>query len=471
MAWNISGNTNYANIHKNSGILTYGTELCGGVPDGCTPSVDYSVSCYLEKDGVNFPDYTDNFYDGNIVRKNYNGKSCNQDMFVMWFNYPDNDNYHYSSILDKVKTDIDENPKPLFDIKNVDDCEHVVISSDGSFRTGSQKFEDSSYIDSGYPKIASNPCNSEDISVKYVSGTPYQGHKIKYHTISNEIPNNFYNNHLELVELYFPHMYDKNSDEGKNIEVIGESAFTMCGRLSAVTFGAVEEIKANAFLGCNLKSIDWGHMNCCESQVEAIGDYAFKNNLCGINLCLDKLKKIKTIGTGAFSNEIEDGKDYLPKNLILPTVSSYSAVSDYCFSNAHILFIDNDKEEPYKQIPNNIKKIGSYAFYKHMSPSITIPNTVNVIGDKAFEANSVYKPRIINEYCSGSLFNVSTSFDLTSWTEENFEKAEIGEYVLGDIDNNEDIISEIKIKNGTRNAFLERFGNYYSTKVVEVEEA
>lgn len=461
MAWNISGNTNYANIHKNSGILTYGTELCGGVPSGCTPSVDYSVSCYLEEgENNNFPDYTGDFYDGNIVRKNYNGKSCNQDMFVMWFNFPDN--LSYDNILDSATT---ADGTSLFDIKNVDDCEHVVISSDGLFRTGGQKFEYNSYTDSGYPKIASNPCGSEDISVKYVSGTTYQGHKIKYHTISNEIPNNFYTNHAELVELYFPHMYDKNSDEGKNIEVIGESAFTMCGRLSAVTFGAVEEIKANAFLGCNLQRIDWGHAACnYDSKVREIGDYAFKNIICDIDLCLDKLKSINTIGKGAFSN---DDDNNLPKTLILPTATSYSAVSDNCFDNSHVdLLIDDDKKEPYRQIPNNIKKIGNRAFYGHTSTSITIPNNVNEIGDKAFEANSINK-RILNEYCRGYLSKVSTSFDLTSWTEENFEKAEIGAYALGDTTT----ISEIKIKNGTRNAFLSKFGSYYSDYVVEVEEA
>lgn len=461
MAWNISGNTNYANIHKNSGILTYGTELCGGVPSGCTPSVDYSVSCYLEKDSVNFPKYIDGFYNGNIVRKNYNGKSCNQDMFVMWFNYPYN--LSYNSVLDSATT---ADGTSLFDIKNVDDCEHVVISSDGLFRTGSQNFEEDFYTDSGYPKIASNPCDSEDISVKYVSGTPYQGHKIKYHTISNEIPNNFYKNHAELVELYFPHMYDKNSNEGKNIEVIGQSAFEGCGRLSAVTFGAVEKIENYAFSGCNIQSIDWGHAACnYDSKVTYIGENAFKNIICGIDLCLDKLKSIQTIDKGAFSN---DDDNNLQKNLTLPTATSYSAVSDYCFDKSHvILLIDDDKKEPYKQIPNNIKKIGERAFYGHMSTSITIPNNVNEIGDRAFEANSVTNPRIANEYCRGAISNVSTSFDLTSWTEENFEKADIGEYALGDTTT----ISEIKIKNGTRNAFLERFGNYYSTKVVEVEEA
>lgn len=462
MAWKISGDTNYANIHKNSGILTYGTELCGGVPDDCTPDVNYSVSCYLEEDRDNFPKYSGDSYNGNIVRKNYNGKSCNQDMFVMWFNFPDN--LSYSGILDTVKTD-DETQKPLFDIKNVDDCEHVVISSDGSFRTGSQKFEENFYIDSGYPKIASNPCDSSDTSVKYSGETI--GHKIKYHTINNRIPRYFYTNHTELVELYFPHMYVENSDEGKNIEEIGEYAFIGCDRLSAVTFGAVERIENYAFKSCSsLKSIDWGHINCCDSKVTYIGEDAFKNIICSIDLCLDKLKSIQTIDKGAFSND--DGNNNLSKNLTLPTATSYSAVSENCFENSHVrLLIDDDKKEPYKQIPNNIKKIGKRAFYGHISTSITIPNNVNEIGEKAFEANSVTNTRIVNEYCSGSIFNVSTSFDLTSWTEENFEKAEIGAYALGDTTT----ISEIKIKNGTRNAFLSKFGSDYSSKVVEVEEA
>lgn len=441
MAWIVTEGNEYADVHSNSGEFTYGgnDSLCGGIPENtCDPYTNYTVKAELEESN-NFDDFIS---DCGKISKTITAKSCNQDMLVMWFNDADLYNKEYPSILDN---------NSIFDIKNVDDCEHIIIS-EHNIRVGNQKFEDSSYTDSGYPCISTDPCDSSS-ECKYVSGTTYQGHKIKYHTINDTIPANFYVNHDELVELYFPHMYN-STDEGMNTKIIGEHAFSSCHRLSAITFSAVERIENNAFKDCYyLRSIDWGHVGCCDSYLKTIGDYAFRNIICYINLCLDKLKNIETIGVGAFSNE---NQQCIFKNLTLPTSKKYTEVSTYCFMNSHVMF---------SEIPPNIKKIGEGAFYGHCCQEIKIPKTVTEIGKQAFEANS-QDIRVHNTTCSGSVFRVSTTFDLSEWEVADYNNATIAEKALGDV-TVQGIIDKILVKSEAVEAFKSKFGNEYAPYIEE----
>ena len=411
MAWIVTEGNEYADVHSNSGEFTYGgnDSLCGGIPENtCDPYTNYTVKAELEESN-NFDDFIS---DCGKISKTITAKSCNQDMLVMWFNDAD-----------------------LYNI-----------------RVGNQKFEDSSYTDSGYPCISTDPCDSSS-ECKYVSGTTYQGHKIKYHTINDTIPANFYVNHDELVELYFPHMYN-STDEGMNTKIIGEHAFSSCHRLSAITFSAVERIENNAFKDCYyLRSIDWGHVGCCDSYLKTIGDYAFRNIICYINLCLDKLKNIETIGVGAFSNE---NQQCIFKNLTLPTSKKYTEVSTYCFMNSHVMF---------SEIPPNIKKIGEGAFYGHCCQEIKIPKTVTEIGKQAFEANS-QDIRVHNTTCSGSVFRVSTTFDLSEWEVADYNNATIAEKALGDV-TVQGIIDKILVKSEAVEAFKSKFGNEYAPYIEE----
>lgn len=441
MAWIVTEGEEYASVHSNSGEFTYGgnDSLCGGIPKNkCDSSAtNYTVKAELEES---------NGFDSFISRcgripKTITAKSCDQDMLVMWFNQGDNKEYPHV---------LDDNS--IFDVKNVDDCEHIIIS-EHNIRVGNQKFEDSSYTDSGYPCISTDPWASSG-ECKYVSGTIYQGHKIKYHVNSDTIPANFYQNHDELVELYFPHMY-RSTDEGMNTRIIGDRAFFGCQRLSAITFSAVERIENNAFKDCYyLRSIDWGHVGCCDSHLKTIGDYAFRNIICDIDLCLDKLKNIETIGVGAFSNE---GGQCIRKNLTLPTSKKYTEVSTYCFMNSHVMF---------SEIPPNIKKIGEGAFYGHCCQEIKIPNTVTEIGKQAFEANS-QDIRVHNTTCNGSVFRVSTTFDLSEWTVDDYNNATIAEKALGDV-TVQGIIDKILVKSEAVEAFKSKFGNEYAPYIEEV---
>ena len=441
MAWIVTEGNEYADVHSNSGEFTYGgnDSLCGGIPENtCDPYTNYTVKAELEESN-NFDDFIS---DCGKISKTITAKSCNQDMLVMWFNDADLYNKEYPSILDN---------NSIFDIKNVDDCEHIIIS-EHNIRVGNQKFEDSSYTDSGYPCISTDPCDSSS-ECKYVSGTTYQGHKIKYHTINDTIPANFYVNHDELVELYFPHMYN-STDEGMNTKIIGEHAFSSCHRLSAITFSAVERIENNAFKDCYyLRSIDWGHVGCCDSYLKTIGDYAFRNIICYINLCLDKLKNIETIGVGAFSNENQQCIFFF---FSLPTSKKYTEVSTYCFMNSHVMF---------SEIPPNIKKIGEGAFYGHCCQEIKIPKTVTEIGKQAFEANS-QDIRVHNTTCSGSVFRVSTTFDLSEWEVADYNNATIAEKALGDV-TVQGIIDKILVKSEAVEAFKSKFGNEYAPYIEE----
>jgi hypothetical protein len=366
MAWIVTEGNEYADVHSNSGEFTYGgnDSLCGGIPNPCGSYRNYTVKVELGE-SRNFDSFISDC--GNIS-KTITAKSCNQDMLVMWFNQ--GDNREYPHVLDD---------NSIFDIKNVDDCEHIIIS-EHNIRVGNQKFEDSSYTDSGYPSIATNPCSSTISGGKYVAGTEYQGHKIKYHVISDTIPNTWYTGHTELVEIYFPHLYGNGTKEGKNTKVIGERAFASCTRLSAVTFSAVEEIKSEAFHHCHsIKLIDWGHIDCCSSKIKKIGMYAFQYCSGLTELCLDKLVSIQEIQQGGFDS------CYSVTALTLPTNSAYSAITNGCFAHLNNLASFT--------IPSNIKSIGNSAFeglasnkdYYELN-SINIPKTINHIGSQAFKS-------------------------------------------------------------------------------------
>lgn len=435
--WIMTENPEYAGVHNNSGEFTYGQTLCPGTPSDCSPDIEYSVTANIEE-GNNFDSFTGTC--GNIS-KAISAKGCNKESLVMWFNQDSNKSY--DSVLDD---------NSIFDIKNVDECEHIIIS-DGGIREGGQNFEDASYKDSGFPSIATDPCSSTS-GGKYAAGTTYSGHKIKYHVISDTIPANFYQNHNELVELYFPHLYTRSDTSGKNTRYIKQAAFKDCHMLSAITFSQVEEIDSEAFANCHvLDKIDWGHANCCGSHLKTIGDYAFRNIICYIDLCLDKLENIETIGVGAFSNE---NQQCIRKNLTLPTSKKYTEVSTYCFMNSHVMF---------SEIPPNIKKIGEGAFYGHCCQEIKIPNTVTEIGKQAFEANS-QDIHVHNPICSGSAFRVSTKFDLSEWTVDDYNNATIAEKALGDV-TVQGIIDKILVKSGAVEAFKSKFGDEYAPYIEE----
>lgn len=279
MAWIIenSGDTTYASVHANSGALTYGTSgLCGGVPDVCEPNINSDVTILLEDgDGSAFTPYS---AECGVIKYTVNAFSCNQESLVLWFNDVSGTNYSYENVL---------NDSSIFDVKNVDECRHLIIVNSGTpIHCGGESFDTTSYTDSGYPRIHTEPGNN---AIKYESGVTYAGHKYKYHTTSRDIPSGMCSGCSALTEVYFPHRYndsdERENHDGYNISGISESAFESCKNLSAITLSQVKTIGNSAFRNCtNLKIVDWGHYcigeyrDCSQSySVESIGDYAFYN--------------------------------------------------------------------------------------------------------------------------------------------------------------------------------------------------
>lgn len=372
--WTKKTNTTYADLLNHSGEFTYSGRICGPTLSGCQPVVSFGYEIGLEN------------WEGNAeVTKSGSKKTCNEEMLVTWFNSAPgtpNRNKTYATVL---------NDASIFEMKNIDECKHILQTkntTDYPFITSAISiFDTEEYVDSGYPDIAIDPCGENDNNCqKYKATHPYDGHKIKYLPNSNTIPSNCITNNNNLVEIYFPHLFDSDN-LFRATKTISASAFTNNYRLSAVTFSAVEDIGDFAFLSCSgLTNIDWGHL-CCgqESQIITIGKSAFRNLKSIETLCLDKLGKVESIDSLAFYNCTN------VKLLKLPTSSAYTTVTDRCFDRLGNDLQPTDTLKIY--IPNNITNIADGSLYFGRNPKVEIymywdnPNDV-ILGSQAFNSNN-----------------------------------------------------------------------------------
>ena len=346
--WKVTATTvnGVADIHKSSGVFTYGTTLCPGVP-GCSSSYNtYSVTAILEPDNIDFDDYT-SLIEGNYVEQKISAKGCNCEGLVMWFSGASNNEYIV----------LDDNT--IFSGKNVDECDQVII---GTPITGSQSFESTTYVETGYPAVGRNTGLTN-------------GHKIKYIPTSDTIPDDFYRNHTGLVELYFPHLYNGTS-VGYNTKTIGQRAFQGCTDLSAITLSSVETIRDYAFNDCTkLSKIDWGHGSngsTCPSlvsSVKSVGNYAFMN--CSSLVDVSIPISVTFLGSSAFN-----GCTNLKRCLIHAHITE---IKNYTFRGCNHL-------SSVTITTTGITTIGNGAFNNCSDlTSITIPNSVTSIGELAFK--------------------------------------------------------------------------------------
>ena len=309
-------NNGSADVHNHSGVFTYGSKLCPGVPPECQPYLTYNVKAIIDEDTSNFDGFHNLIGDDNDIEVSVTAKGCNCEGFIMWFNY--GSNMVYDSVLDN---------NSIFDIKNVDDCDIIVL---GTPLTGSQNFD---------------------------TGSSTQGHKIKYRITDEMIPDNFYTDHQELVELYFPHLYS-SGDVGKNTNEIGVNAFKGCSRLSAITLSAVEYIDDGAFSGCNaLSTIDWGHSACnLSSKVKVIGDNAFRDCYALTRILIPDT--VKSIGNHAFGGCINTSTLHIGKNV--------DSIGDYAFAGIY----NYGQAELTIDIPESVQTFGNNAFSSENAPRI-----------------------------------------------------------------------------------------------------
>ena len=184
-----------------------------------------------------------------------------------------------------------------------------------------------------------------------------------------------------------------------NVTNIEEAAFSNCEGLTAINIpNSIKTIGFGAFDGCNkLLTID------IPNSVESIGGRAFRD--CESLNKITIPNSVKTIGNDAFENcsgllainipnSVDSIGEYAFRNcesLINITVSSnnkkYLSKDGVLFNYNGTELIQyplGDGKSEYV-IPNNVEKIGKYAFYNCKNlRSVTINESVKVIAEYAF---------------------------------------------------------------------------------------
>lgn len=284
------------------------------------------------------------------------------DMLTTWFNVPQQTTSFQP---------LNSGAATQFYIKNTDDCNDVIYTQNSStfpFINGeTQRFNYGNYKDSGSPVIKNQPASihlntSSDLkfgSTKYVSGTTYYGHKIKYATDNDYVASNTITGNTNFVELYIP----------VRIKTVKQNAFKENPNLSAVTMVDVKTIESYAFSNCpKLAEINFNYRctsTTCRGNygIEEISTSAFYN--CGIKYFYSP-STLKSIGIGAFGNcyaldyvkitsnvetisirafaEMGDGPVMLDWDISNANlIDRYSTISDFVFStkdnaNLNVLF-------------------------------------------------------------------------------------------------------------------------------------
>lgn len=419
MAWKIDDTKSsgvISNVHPNSGIITYKKYGFKTEASCCNPDTSGHTVVSLEH-GEGFDDFTKV---RETITYSYDIGPCNKDGFVTWFNNSGNT----FEVL---------NNNNGFDEKDVDEGKLVIKGAPIMAGSGqNQYFDDERYEDSGFPNIIEYPyalsatsatCNPTNSGCsKYYSTRKWRNvssdafHKIKYHTseaTSGTIRTNTITNNQDLLELYFPHLYDNKISaitngnieysefEGSNIHVIEDAAFENNTNLTAITFSAVREIGNSAFTNCrSLVDIDWGHcacnnefenpLNCSDDhnydnngeavdiiskrtwRERKIGDYAFYNCYSLPELHLDRLRCLTELGAYSFYD------CHSLKVLTFPTNSGFNTINPYTFWNCYSL-------SGAVSFPENIEKIDSYAFENGYSLSGINVEHISRFGEGAFK--------------------------------------------------------------------------------------
>ena len=392
--WSIEDNT--YNIDNVTGDILYTpNKNCGG-----ESSYTMSLSGYVENINITLTDVqVDPCSD------------CTREL-VMWFN-DEGTNTSY----DKVLSD-----SSAFIRKNVDECTQIVFTKDPInypfLCEKSQTFDYGKYTDSGYPiiyKMRTDGSINQN-QIKYVNGTTYNGHKIKYTLMLDDtqdkpkatIPSGCLSGSTGLTEIYFPSCVDK----------ISAYAFANCQNLSAVTMTGVEEIGAFAFC-----CVDLAEREQIGLLKEVVFTKEYPNN--GDTCNQYNGDGIKSIGMAAFAYSSIEAVD-------LSNETSLTILGENQFhgcTNLRMVKLPNSLEEISTnafngctsltsiEIPNSVTSIGSSAFEGSSLTSVTIPNSVTSIGGKAFydctSLTSVAIPNSVTSIGAGAFKRCSSLESVT----------------------------------------------------------
>lgn len=139
-----------------------------------------------------------------------------------------------------------------------------------------------------------------------------------------------------------------------------------------------------------------------EEGVEHIGSYAFSN--CTGLRSVEIPNSVKTLGDSVFSN------CFILEDVNLP--NTIASIGKYVFHHCHSLkfvklpdSLDKIPTGTFSYcrglrefiIPPNVRSIGDSVLLGCSLESITIPESVRIIGDEIFGKNNIYIKRIINE--------------------------------------------------------------------------
>ncbi len=159
-----------------------------------------------------------------------------------------------------------------------------------------------------------------------------------------------------------------------SIKTIGDETFRSCGSLTSITIpNSVTFIGQNAFLECrSLDSINVNAENIVYSSIEGV---LYNKNLSTLIRCPDTRTEISSIPTTVTT--IGDWAFYGCINFESITIpNSVETIGNRAFGLCNLTSVT---------IPNSVTSIGKRAFFGCYSlTSVTIPNSVTCIGDSAF---------------------------------------------------------------------------------------
>lgn len=175
--------------------------------------------------------------------------------------------------------------------------------------------------------------------------------------------------------------YDSRNDCNAIIEK-GTNTLIVASRGTTVIPDGVEDVKGEAFYGCNPASVS------IPSSMTSIGDNAFDH--CGMT-SVTIPSSVQSIGSSAF-NRCEN----LTSVTIPNGVTTISSFAFRCCKSLNSITIPNSVTsiECYAfyacialtsiEIPNSVTTIGEHAFHSAGLNSVTIPNSVTHVGEYAF---------------------------------------------------------------------------------------
>lgn len=174
--------------------------------------------------------------------------------------------------------------------------------------------------------------------------------------------------------------YSESIEIPEGVKSLKENAFKDNRKIESVILpNSLLEIKHSAFAGC-----------CCLSQIKlnenlvSIGWDAFRGT--GLSHVLIP-NSVENIGLSAFNCEMvvdSLNTDFCARDGVL-----------YSYNEDELLIYPTDKEDEEFEVPITIEKIGSFAFEDTSLKTLTLPDSINYMGENIFSGASNLKKLII----------------------------------------------------------------------------